>query len=68
MMLDISDTRDAFLEAQADVAEVMAEVLDEFNRPDLLLQLSVMMGQMPDGAWDLVGDETIDKIVEVLHA
>ena len=67
-MLDISDVRDAYLEAQADVAEVMAEVLAEFNKPDDMLKLAMVMGQMPDEAWDLVLDETIDKIAEVLHA
>ena len=65
-MIDVADVRDAIMEAEALVTSVIDETIQEFNRPDQLTELAMMVEMMPDDAWDLVDDETKDKVMEVL--
>ena len=66
-MIDVSDTRDAILDAQAEVMEAIAEAQEEWTRPDRLLKLAIDTATMPEEGWELVDDETKQGIVEVLH-
>jgi hypothetical protein len=54
------------MDAEAMMDEVIAEVEAEFYKPDLQLQLALMVDMMPEDAWGLVDDDTKDRIMEVL--
>jgi hypothetical protein len=63
---NIADLRDDWMDAEAMMDEVIAEVEAEFYKPDLQLQLALMVDMMPEDAWGLVDDDTKDRIMEVL--
>jgi hypothetical protein len=64
---DISDTRDAIMDAQQEVIVAIAEAKEKYTRPDRLLKLAIDTATMPEEGWGLVDDETKQGIVEVLH-
>jgi hypothetical protein len=63
---NIADLRDDWMDAEAMMDEVIAEVEAEFYKPDLQLQLALMVDLMPEDAWGLVDDDTKYRIMEVL--
>jgi hypothetical protein len=65
-MNDISDARDSYLYARAEVEQFMAEFEAEWNRPDDELKLALAASRMPSGAWELLPKEERDLIEEVL--
>lgn len=66
MSYNVADVRDAIMQADAEVEGVVEEVITEFYMPDLLTQAALMVELMPDDAWNLVDDETKDRLAEVL--
>ena len=65
-MNDVADVRDAIMEAEALVGSVIDEAIKEYNKPDQLTELAMTASLMPDEAWDLVDDDTIDALEEVM--
>ena len=66
MGIDIADLRDFVMDAEALSQEVLSEVEAEFYKPDLQMQLAMMVDMMPEDAWGLVDEDTKDRIAEVL--
>jgi hypothetical protein len=66
-MNDISDARDSYLYARAEVEQFMAEFEAEWNRPDDELKLALSASRMPPGAWALLPKAERETIQEVLN-
>ena len=67
MPFDIAVVRDALMEAEIDVGEILAEVEAEWTAPDDMLRLAMVVASMPEDAWGLVDEETKAGISEVLN-
>lgn len=67
-MLDKADVQDAIVAAQDIVDQVVAEVMETFEKPDKLLELAIQAQAMPQEAWDLLDDETVKGLMEVFNA
>ena len=66
-MNDIQDIRDEFLKQRVEVKTMMAELLDEFMRPDKVLELGLLMRSMTPQAANMLDPAVREKIEEVLN-
>lgn len=64
--LDVSDVRDAIMQAQAEVQEAVAEAIAEFYKPDLELALAIKARAMTGEEWQLVDDDTRQATMDLL--
>ena len=67
-MPNVTDARDAMLGVEAEVASVLAEVEEEWTRPDMVMKLALSVAMMPPEALALLDDDTKNGIAEVLNA
>jgi hypothetical protein len=65
--MDVADLRDSFIDARAEVAGIMEEAVEEFYRPDKMLQLAVMVTASTPEEWAMLPPDVRAQIEEVLN-
>lgn len=63
--MNAAEFRDVMMEAEAELGDIVAETLEEWQRPDRLLQLAMNAATMPPDRWALVPPGDRSKILEV---
>jgi hypothetical protein len=63
---DVADARDAIMRARTKTRTMFNKFRDNWHRPDQLTLLAISRAAMPKEAWDLLDQQTKDRLSEVL--